>query len=171
MDKYIALLKQQIEKLDQKDFDLEAWKNFTIIILGRIFGENNQKIKQIEKIDYDFSSWALRDTSGDSDYMDSCKKMGRGILEASITELETFGLPEGQENSQDDIYLAILTSIEDELTGSQFKEVKKLATSLDGENNKKKDLGSFFKGLNNDNLARIIAGILSNTAVIKKLDK
>ncbi len=37
--KEIQLLKTQIEKLERKDFDLEAWKNFTVVILGRILGK------------------------------------------------------------------------------------------------------------------------------------
>ena len=33
----IALLQEQIERLKEKKFDLEAWKNHTIIFLERIF--------------------------------------------------------------------------------------------------------------------------------------
>jgi len=167
MEKYIEMLQKQIEKLNDKEFDLEAWKNYTIIMLGRIFGENNQKIKQIEKIDYDFGSWSLRDTSGNSDYMDSCKKMGRVVLEASINEIEVFGLPE--QNTQDDntVIDILLTAIEDELTGSQFKEIKKIAASIDNESEKKEKLMSNLKSLNAENLAGIIANIISNPAISK----
>ena len=49
--KEIALLKKQIDKLDDKDFDLEAWKKYTIILLARIFGDKTEKIRQIESID------------------------------------------------------------------------------------------------------------------------
>ena len=78
--KEIDLLKAQIDKLNAKGFDLDAWKKYTIIILARIFGENTQKIKQIDSIEYDYSSWSLRDTTGSNSYLDTCKKLGKEIL-------------------------------------------------------------------------------------------
>ena len=86
--KEIELLKEQIKKLDVKNFDLEAWKKYTIVLLARIFGDDSQKIKQIENIEYDYSSWALRYTSGISSYLNTCKKLGKEILDASISEIE-----------------------------------------------------------------------------------
>lgn len=170
MEKYIELLKKQIEKLKEKDFDLEAWKNYTIILLGRIFGEGNQKIKQIEKIEYDFGSWSLRDTSGSSEYMESCKKLGNVILEASINEIENFGLPEkDQAGRSEKVIEIILTAIEDELTGSQMREVKKLLTSTDSGKVKKDKLIIKLKSLNNENLARIIANIIADPVFFKTL--
>ena len=53
--KEIKLLEEQIGKLESKNFDLEAWKQYTIVLLARIFGDNNQKIQQVEKIEYDYS--------------------------------------------------------------------------------------------------------------------
>ena len=67
-EKEIQLLEQQIEKLDTKDFDLQAWKKYTIVILARIFGNKNEKIRLVEKLDYEFSSWSLRDASGNESY-------------------------------------------------------------------------------------------------------
>ena len=46
--KEISLLQSKIDKLKAKDFDLDAWKKYTIIILARIFGDNSQKVQQIE---------------------------------------------------------------------------------------------------------------------------
>ncbi len=170
MKKYIELLKNQIDKLKEKEFDLEAWKNYTIILLGRIFGEGNQKIKQIEKIEYDFGSWSLRDTSGSTEYMESCKKLGKVILEASINEIENFGVPEkDQAGSSEKVIEIILTAIEDELTGSQMREVKKLVTSTDSGKVKKDKLIIKLKSLNNENLARIIANIIADPIFYKTL--
>jgi hypothetical protein len=39
IEKQIELIKRQISKLDEKDFDLDAWKSSTTVILGRIFGD------------------------------------------------------------------------------------------------------------------------------------
>jgi len=123
--KEISILKKQIERLEIKDFDLEAWKKFTIVMLARIFGDTSEKIRQIESIEYDYSSWSLRDTSGSSSYLESCKKLGRKILEASIEELEAFGLPETS-NDDDRFFVLIIDSLQDELKGSQFRDLKKI---------------------------------------------
>lgn len=132
--KEISILNKQIERLDVKDFDLEAWKKFTIVMLARIFGDTSEKIRQIESIEYDYSSWSLRDTSGSSAYLESCKKLGRKILEASIEELETFGLPDRAAES-DRFFHIIIESLQDELKGSQYRQLKDviLKTKKDDE--------------------------------------
>ena len=55
--KEIELLQAQIEKLNKKDFDLDAWKQYTVVLLSRIFGEHNPKIHQVEKIEYLQKAW------------------------------------------------------------------------------------------------------------------
>ncbi|MFC1734164.1 hypothetical protein ACFL6I_28000, partial [candidate division KSB1 bacterium] len=112
---------------------------------------------------------SLRDTSGNSDYMESCKKMGRVVLEASIDELETFGLPEKNTQEDNTVIEVLLTAIEDELTGAQFKEIKKIASSLDKEEEKKSKLISNLKSLNAENLAGILGNIISNPAISKAI--
>lgn len=94
IEKKIELLKKQMAKIDTKDFDLEAWKSSTIVILGSIFGDDSQKIRQIENIKYKSSGFATASASHSWDNMDSCKKRGKEILDACITELENFGLHE-----------------------------------------------------------------------------
>ena len=90
-DKYIELLRIQMAKLEEADFDLEAWKSGSIVLLSRIFGDSSSKLTQLEKIKFDFSSWSLRDSTGSRDQMESCKKRCKGILEASTIELEVLG--------------------------------------------------------------------------------
>ena len=90
----VKVLKDQIEKLEAKDFDLNAWKNFTILLLERIFGQKTKKIEAIRKIKYDQGSWVLRDETGYTNSMEACKKLGSEILEEAIVELEAFGAPE-----------------------------------------------------------------------------
>ena len=121
--KEIEILEKQIERLEIKDFDLEAWKKYTIVMLARIFGDTSEKIRQIESIEYDYSSWALRDTSGSSSYLESCKKLGRKILEASVDELKTFGMPDrsGEDNR---FFRIIIDALQDELKGATFRELK-----------------------------------------------
>lgn len=91
--KLISLLQKQIEKLKQPDFDLEAWKSATVALLSRIFGEGDSKVKQINELKIDYSSWALRDSNAKYKPVETCKKKGQAILEAAIDEIESFGLP------------------------------------------------------------------------------
>ncbi len=166
-EKQIKILRQQIEKLDNKGFDLEAWKNYTIVLLARIFGENNQKIKQIEKLDYEYSSWSLRDTSGFSSYLQTCKKLGREILEASIDEIENFGLPELSEKSSEKIDISvIMDAMEDELKGSQYKEIIKLLKSDLNQEEKKRQLFEKLKDYGWETSGNILISILMNEEIV-----
>ena len=90
----VKVLKDQMDKLEAKDFDLNAWKNFTLLLLERIFGQKTKKIEAIQKIKYDQGSWVLRDETGYTNSMEACKKLGREILEEAIVELEAFVAPE-----------------------------------------------------------------------------
>lgn len=168
--KEIALLKRQIEKLNDKGFDLEAWKKYTIILLARIFGEKTEKIRQIESIEYDFSSWALRDTTGASSYMNTCKKLGREILEASVDELEHFGLPQttDEENA---FYHLITSSLEDELKGIQVKEIKALLMKLEKKEALAEEVREKLLGYGPNVAATVLANILSDQLFIKELNK
>ena len=143
--KEIELLQAQIDKLGTKDFDLNAWKQYTVVLLSRIFGENNPKIKQIEKIEYDFSSWSLRDTTGKTAYMDTCKKLGREILQASIDELNAFGVPEITETVKTVPVDVIVRALEEELKISQLRKVRTLVTSDLDREIKKKELFEMIK--------------------------
>ncbi len=165
-EKEISLLQGQIDKLGAKGFDLDAWKKYTIIILARIFGENSQKIKQIESIEYDYSSWSLRDTSGSSEYLDTCKKLGREILQASIDELNTLGLPE-KSDQPDEFYNAIMDALGDELKGSQVKELKNILATDSPEQKKEKVL-EVLKSYGSEVSQYILAHILTSVPMLKK---
>jgi hypothetical protein len=168
--KEIDLLKAQIDKLDVKKFDLEAWKKYTIIILARIFGDNSQKIRQIESIEYDYSSWSLRDTSGSSEYLETCKKLGREIIEASIEELKTFGLPEsGEDTSQ--LFEVLTESLQDELKGSQFKELKSIVIDGSDPEEIRKEILARLQHYGSEVSQEILASILSAAPIIDKFKK
>jgi hypothetical protein len=169
-DKEIQLLKTQIDKLSKKDFDLDAWKKYTIIILARIFGENSMKIKQIENIEYDYSSWSLRDTTGSNTYLDSCKKLGREILQASVDELETLGLPQS-ETSADEFFQVIADALKDELKGTQVKELGQILSSGDSQPEKRDKILEKLKEYGSDTSQDILSNILTSLPVIKKFIK
>ena len=91
---YIKLLKKQIEKLENNDFDLEAWKTSAITVLHRIFGETDSRAKHIEQLKIDYSSWMLRDSNSNYKPIETAKLKGREIIKTAIEEIEIFGAPE-----------------------------------------------------------------------------
>lgn len=155
-DKEVSILKEQIEKLETKGFDLEAWKIYTINILERIFGTSSHKIDQLKELKYDFSSWSLRDTSGSAG---SIKKKARVILESSINELEQFGLPEKKATEEKDHSASLLSVFEDELKGSQFKRLKDIL-KLGDQKEKKEQLSELFHELDNDERESLLINIM-----------
>ena len=168
--KEIKLLENQIQKLDFKDFDLEAWKQYTVVLLARIFGDNNQKIKEIEKIEYDYSSWALRDTSGSSSYLETCKKLGKEILVASIDELNAFGLPDKNISAENAVSIGvIIEALESELKVSQFKEIKLIVNKNTDADKKRKILSEKLKSFGTTIPDDLLTAILSHQDLQGKL--
>jgi hypothetical protein len=167
IQKAVEVLQNQIQKLNTKEFDLIAWKNSTVLLLERIFGSETKKIESINNIKYDKGSWVLRDETGYANSIEACKKLGREILEESILELETFGIPE---ISADHIDInVILSALEDELTGTQFREIKKALTEEKQTEDKKKILITKLKSYGSETVFAIVATILTNQQVSKKL--
>lgn len=154
-EKEIALLKQQIDLLNEKRFDLDAWKNRTILFLERIFGNDSSKIKMISELHYDYSSWSLRDTAagGSPKDKDPVRIRAKDILEATITELEMLGLPKEKEKQ-----LKLKELLEDELTGKQVRELKILLNS--DNKDKTNDILSILNQLPQEKLVEIIANLL-----------
>jgi len=130
----IALLQEQIERLKEKKFDLEAWKNHTIIFLERIFGKENSKLKMIKELGYDYSSWNLRDTAaaGKTSDKDPVLLQAEEILTAAITELKALGLPKTKKEKE-----RIWDLLTDELTGKQLRELDNLIKSEDADKSEK----------------------------------
>ena len=155
-EKEIALLKEQIKRLEDKKFDLEAWKNHTIIYLERIFGKDNSKIKMIKDLAYDYSSWSLRDTAaaGKTKDKDPVRLQAEEILEAAIVELQNLGLPETNQGRD-----KIWELLEDDLTGKQMKELETLSGSEDSD--KKEKMEKIISDLGNERMAAIIIQLLT----------
>ncbi|MCF8234837.1 MAG: hypothetical protein K9G67_07405 [Bacteroidales bacterium] len=167
-EKEIELLREQIAKLEKKDFDLKAWKNYTTIILGRIFGEDSRKIDQIRNIEYMHGSWSLRDTSGDS-AIEACKKLGREILEASVSELENFGAPKTGSESNEEIVLIITEALQDELKGSQYKELVKILNDKGKTDEKKDKIFEKLRNYGSETANTILSNILANPKIGKEI--
>jgi len=128
--KAIQLLGSRIEKLEAEDFDLKAWKAGTVVMLERIFGADSQKTREIEKIKYEQSSWALRDAKGSEKLIDSCKRRGAEILHVAIEELQYFSLPDDQTDDKREILQKVVQgALEKELKIAQMRELKQLLNS------------------------------------------
>ena len=93
---HTPLLKKQIKKLDSPDFDLEAWKVSTQLLLGNVFGSFDQKTIAIRDLKIDYSSTMLRDSNADYKPVETCIKKGRQILELAVDELEMVHVPESE---------------------------------------------------------------------------
>lgn len=152
-EKEIALLSKQREKLSEKSFDLEAWKNQTMLFLQRIFGADHVIVKMIAELKYDYSSWTLRDATGNEKSDDPVKMQADEILEAAIMELESLGVPQ-KELSVDKAW----ELMEEELTGKQLKEIKAIVDS--GKKNKLAKVQEVLNKLEKENLISILSRIL-----------
>ncbi|PKP51941.1 MAG: hypothetical protein CVT92_11165 [Bacteroidetes bacterium HGW-Bacteroidetes-1] len=168
----IELLKSQISKLDKPDFDLNAWKGSTTVLLERIFGESYSAIKTIKQIQNRVSD--LRALGGNyRNNINQCKQQGKEILEATITELEKFGLPETTKKNGSGIEInltqnqtvnvnLILSAIKDELTKSQWVEIEKLLKVEEVKSTKHKKIIEKISGFGTDVASNILANILTN---------
>jgi hypothetical protein len=156
-EKEIELLKEQINRLNDKKFDLQAWKNHTLIFLERIFGKENSKIKMIQSLTYDYSSWSLRDTAagGSDKEKDPVRIQAKEILEAAIAELESLGLPQEKQEK-----LIIKELLEDELTGKQVKKLEAILHSE--EKDKEEKIIEILENLEKESLATTIAKLLTS---------
>ena len=155
-EKSIKILNEQIAKLDNKDFDLEAWKSSSTAMLARIFGKDDYRIKQILDLKIDYSSWALRDASSSYNPKKSCKKIGREILETSINELRTFGeQPESAPKNT-----PVLIALEEEFTGAQMKQLKGTLNSTQSLAEKRKLILKPLNSLSKEKAMAILATLL-----------
>lgn len=162
--KEIKLLQQQIDKLYAKDFDLEPWKKYTVVILERIFGSGNEKIRMIREVEFEFSSWSLRDASGNESYEEGSKKLAREILQAAIDELKVFGLPEvTKKDNSDEMILELLNCLLDELKGSEVKELKSILSSNESPEEKKRKIKEILQNLGENGAYNVLTNMLTNT--------
>jgi len=170
IEQKVELLKKQLDKLTTKSFNLDLWKSATATILDSIFGDNNSKSQKIKELNYDFSSWTLRDTASAADGVDKYRHQAMGILEAAIDELESLGVQEQTIANVEPFDISLLISpIEDQLTGLQMRELKKIVHAEISNDIKRKELTELLKILNDTTVLQILVSILLHPQVTKKL--
>lgn len=155
-EKEIKLIRQQINSLEAKKFDLEAWKSHTMIFVSRIFGPSSEHVRLIRELKYDYSSWSLRDTSGGVHLTDPVRTRAKEILEAAVTELEIFGAPKQAASSS-----KILEALRKELTGKEMEELDRILILPHDE--RTKGLKVFLSGKEKDLLISVLAQLLSHS--------
>jgi hypothetical protein len=153
VEKEIALINKQLDSLTAKNFDLEAWKSHTIIFLERIFGKESTKVRMIKELNYNYSSWSLRDAAGTGKASDPVILKAREILEATKLELEHLGFPKQEEEN-----LKIWSLLEEEMTGKQIREIKLILQSEEVE--KLEKIANMLFNLEKENMAVLIAKLL-----------
>lgn len=166
--KEIKILQQQIDKLFANDFELQPWKNYTIILLERIFGPENEKIKMIRKVEFEFSSWSLRDASGNESYEEGSKNLAKEILQAAIDELKVFGLPKREDDQLSEKKIKeLLHFILDELKGSQVKQLKNILNSTSSDDEKKRLVGELISEVGEITALNILTKMLLYPAFLE----
>jgi hypothetical protein len=153
VEKEIALINKQLESLTAKNFDLEAWKSHTIIFLERIFGKESTKVRMIKELNYNYSSWSLRDAAGTGKASDPVILKAREILEATKLELEHLGVPKQEEEN-----LKIWSLLGEEMTGKQIREIKLILQSEEPE--KLEKIANMLFNLEKENMAVLLAKLL-----------
>lgn len=156
-EKEIALLQEQIARLKEKKFDLEAWKNHTTIFLERIFGKDSSKLRMIKDLGYDYSSWNLRDTAaaGKTSDKDPVLMQAEEILNAAIIELKTLGLPHEKLEKE-----KIWDLLNDELTGKQMRKLEILVKSENDD--KTEQITEILENLEKEKLTSIVFKLLTD---------
>lgn len=152
-EKEVALIRELINRLNDKKFDLDAWKNHAEVYFEPIFGRESSLVQMIRNLKYDNSSWSLRDASGAGKPTNPVLVQAKEILEAAIVSLQQFGLPERKNEAS-----KAWTLIEEELTGKQLKELQTIITSDDTAKNEK--ISELLESMDKEILAKIISGIL-----------
>ena len=123
---YIKLLKKQISKLEEENFDLEAWKTSAIAVLHRVFGDTDSRAKQIDQLKIDYSSWALRDSNSNYKPVETAKRKGKEVLNTAIEEIELFGAPENQDSNNADLdFVKKMQKMDDEERKKHLERMKK----------------------------------------------
>jgi hypothetical protein len=166
----IKLLTDQIEKLGSTDFDFDAWKKYSLLILTRIFGSNDPKVLQLNGIDFEFNSWSLRDASGNESYEEGSKKLAREVLTAAIDELNIYGLPKSGKESTKGNTEEIVAIILDEFKGSQVKELRKILNSRSNMVEKKRLVKELIEELGDFTSIEILTNILTSKSVKPAID-
>lgn len=163
-DKYIEVLSDHVARLSAADFDLKSWKMHAMVLLKRMFGEMDTRIGKIEALDIDYSSWSLRDTSGESQIA-RCKRLGKEILESAIEEIRVFGISATTLDGENVWMIVLKEALNDALKGSQVKQLAAVLTSDDPVDEKKHQIEVLLNEFGENVSSEVLAALLSSKRI------
>jgi len=156
----IKLLQEQLENIDSKNFNLDSWKKYNHLLLSRIFGADDEKVKQINLLEYEHSSWSLRDASGNDSYLGKTKKLAKEIIHAAIDEINAFGLKSKNSETKNEEANNLINFVFDELKGSQIKEINTILKGDLSKEEKKRQIYEIIADLDNRTKDELIANMI-----------
>lgn len=168
MEKEIQWLQSRIDKLHEPEFDLEAWKSGTIVVIAKLFGAKSPKIDQISAIRYEQSSWSLRDAKGSRTMIESNIRRAEEILRVAMEELQQFGAA-GDATGAVALRDLIVQALESELKISQFRAVTELIRSDKTPEVKRKKVIELLNDCGHETVPNLLATILLSDPVVKSL--
>ena len=90
-DKYLQILQEQINKLDDsKTIDFEIWKYETTNILSEIFGKGSSQEEQLKTIKYDWGGISIGNEFHSWDNLETCITKSKQLLTSFIQHINTF---------------------------------------------------------------------------------
>ncbi len=136
----IALLKDRLTKLEDKNLDWAAWKKGTLLVLEKIFGKTSIYVDELDRTDYEFSSWSLRDTSGGGDPVKAgCKE----LLEICVTDVSS--RPSEKAGTPAQIRERVVQTLRQFLDQETLETLETLVNSSTPEMEKEEQMGAFLK--------------------------
>lgn len=162
---YTTLLKKQLKQLKKEEVDWKLWKSTTVNLLQRIFGLYSHQVQQIKAIKHEtsigLSGYIYRDN------IEECINRAKGLMQAYLDELHTFGLPTSVQSKEaatkktNNETKLINDILEYELTGRQHKELQQILTNKEWDEAKKvEELMDKMKTFGNEVVAHILARIV-----------
>ncbi|MCT4591295.1 MAG: hypothetical protein N4A71_25980 [Carboxylicivirga sp.] len=153
---YLTLLENQLKQIDERDFDFNSWKKATVLLTSSCFGANSAQVDALQKIDYAYSSWTLRDEQGTTDPI---KNECRTTLLTIINEFKIKLDNDSSDNSKAEVNNLnfLWLTLEDELTGASLKKLKSLLTQANVSSD---EVETFLKELPSQTLVNIILNSL-----------
>lgn len=145
-DKIIKAVNRRLALLEESGFELETWKTGTVASLIKWLGETDPRLKLLDKLRIDYSSWALRDATANYNPRESTKKNAKEILLAILDEYSDDGKQKGKG-------VAILPLVKKHLTVTSYKELTSAISN-------KEDLLPILKKCKKEELAAGLAEVI-----------
>ena len=175
IEKVIEALKElETEANDiQSSSALTSWKNKATNAVIRIYGVDSAPIEQIRALEY-------RISINGGDNLKSRVNESKKLIEALIKDVSRFGLPDIQPKKDNGVSInitqhqnqstkisisLIVEAIQDELKGSQLRELQEVISNKEMNNEEKKSkIVDKLKSFGSDIASNIIANLLTNPA-------